>query len=58
MGRWASVLSPLYGGRFEARIVAVAGPEGAEDVECELDSGERRRLLLGEVQEARLAFRV
>ena len=58
VGRWASVLSPRHGGRFEARIVAVAGTDGAEVVELELDSGERRRLELGEVEEARLAFRV
>jgi ribosome maturation factor RimP len=58
VGRWASVLSPAHGGRFEARILAVAGPEGAEAVELELDSGERRTVPLGEVNEARLAFRV
>jgi ribosome maturation factor RimP len=56
--RWASVLSPAHGGRFEGRIVAVAGPAGAETIELELESGERRTVPLGEVKEARLAFRV
>lgn len=58
VGRWASVLSPAHGGRFEAKIVSVSGPEGAEAVELELDSGEHRSVPLGEVKEARLAFRV
>ena len=58
VGRWANVLSPAHGGRFEARIVGLGGPEGAEAVELELASGEHRTVPLGEVKEARLAFRV
>ncbi len=58
VGRWANVLSPAHGGRFEARIVAVVGGQGMEAVELELNSGERRSVPLGEVKEARLAFRV
>lgn len=58
VGRWANVLIPALGGRFEAKILAVTGPTGAETVELELGSGERRTALLGEVKEARLAFRV
>ena len=53
-GRWASVLSPLHGGRFEARIGLVDG----DVVELELESGERRRVPLAAVKEARLAFRM
>ena len=58
VGRWANVLSPVHGGRFEARIVAVEGAEGQEAVELELESGQCRRVPLHEVKEARLAFRV
>ncbi len=58
VGRWATVLSPMLGGRFEARIVEVTGGEGAESVVLELESGSRRTVPLGEVKEARLAFRV
>ncbi len=58
VGRWANVLSPVHGGRFEARIAAVAGGAGSEVVELELESGERRMVPLGEVKEARLAFRM
>jgi len=58
VGRWANVLSPVHGGRFEAAIIAVEGADGAEAVELELESGERRHVPLAEVKEARLAFRV
>jgi len=58
VGRWASVLSPVHGGRFEAKVVAVSGDDGAEAVELELESGARRLVPLAEVKEARLAFRV
>jgi len=58
VGRWANVLSPAHGGRFEGKIVAVLGLAGAESVELELDSGEHRTVPLEEVKEARLAFRV
>lgn len=58
IGRWANVLSPVHGGRFEARIVGVEAEGGADAIELELESGERRRVLLEAVKEARLAFRV
>lgn len=58
VGRWATVLSPSHGGRFEARIAGVTGAEGAEAVELELDSGDHRVVPLDEVKEARLAFRM
>ncbi len=56
VGRWANVLSPAHGGRFEARIAAVGGGTGSEVVDLELASGEHRVVPLGEVKEARLAF--
>jgi ribosome maturation factor RimP len=58
VGQWANVLAPAHGGRFEAKVVACDGAEGAEVVELELDSGEHRHVPLGEVKDARLAFRL
>ena len=58
VGRWANVLSPARGGRIEGKIVDVQGAEGAEEAVVELESGERRLVPLGEVKEARLAFRI
>ncbi|HVZ76668.1 MAG TPA: hypothetical protein VG818_01655 [Gemmatimonadaceae bacterium] len=57
-GRWANVLSPAHGGRFEGKVAAVEGPDGAEVVVLDLDSGEQRRVPVADVKEARLAFRV
>jgi ribosome maturation factor RimP len=57
VGSWATVLSPGHGGRFEGRIVLVSGEGAADAVELELESGEHRTVPLGEVKEARLAFR-
>ena len=56
-GRWASVLAPEHGGRFEGRIVGVDDAEGAESVTLEVD-GKQRQLPLAAVKEARLAFRI
>ena len=56
VGRWVSVLAPEHGGRFEARLVDVAGEGGAESATLEVD-GKRRQLPLSAVKEARLAFR-
>lgn len=56
VGRWANVLSPLHGGRFEGRIVGVSGEEGAEVAVIELEKGGERRIPLADVKEARLAF--
>ena len=68
-GQWVRVLRSTATGRerFEARIVATsagdavpsaqAAGEGRGEVEVELEGGERRRLSLADVKEARLAFR-
>lgn len=58
VGRWATVLAPEHGGRFEAEIVAVE--EDAEGPAAVLrpEKGEARRVPLAAVKEARLAFRI
>lgn len=56
-GRWVSVLAPDHGGRFEARVIAVEGEAGSEEVLLGLD-GTRRRVPLAGIKEARLAFRI
>jgi ribosome maturation factor RimP len=58
VGRWTNVLSPAHGGRFEARIVAVEGEAGAEELVLDLGKGGERRVPLAAVEEARLAFRI
>jgi ribosome maturation factor RimP len=57
-GRWANVLSPEHGGRFEARVVAVEGEAGEEIVVLQPETGAERRVPLAAVKEARLAFHV
>jgi ribosome maturation factor RimP len=54
VGRWASILSPEHGGRFEAVIKEV----GEDDVVVILDDKKKteRRIPLAAVKEARLAF--
>lgn len=54
VGRWASILSPDFGGRFEALIKEV----GEDDVLVVLDDKKKseRRIPLAAVKEARLAF--
>jgi ribosome maturation factor RimP len=54
VGRWASILSPEHGGRFEALIKEV----GEDDVVVVLDDKKKseRRIPLAAVKEARLAF--
>ena len=55
VGSAVEVLVPGLGGRFQARVVAVAdGPEPS--VELEFPKGVRRTLQLSEIKEARLAF--
>ena len=55
IGSMVEVLVPGLGGRFRARLVAVAdGPEPS--VELEFPKGVRRTLLLSEIKEARLVF--
>lgn len=56
VGRWANVLSPQHGGRFEGKISAVEGESGSEVAVVELESGEQRKVPLADVKEARLAF--
>ncbi len=56
VGRWANVLSPEHGGRFEGKILAVDGDEGAEVATMEFERGKQRRIPLADVKEARLAF--
>lgn len=56
VGRWANVLSPEHGGRFEGKILAVDGDVGAEVATMEFERGKQRRIPLADVKEARLAF--
>ena len=56
VGEWANVLSPSQGGRFEGKIAALEGGEGAEVVVLALERGPDRRIPLADVKEARLAF--
>lgn len=58
VGRWASVLSPEHGGRFEAEIVAVEDEEAGVVVVLQPEKGAARRVPLAAVKEARLAFRI
>jgi len=55
VGRWASILSPEHGGRFEAQIKEVIGDD---EVVVVLDDKKKteRRIPLAAVKEARLAF--
>jgi ribosome maturation factor RimP len=57
VGRWVSVLAPEHGGRFEGKLIDVAGESGAENATFDID-GKERRLPLTAVKEARLAFRI
>jgi ribosome maturation factor RimP len=56
VGQWVNVLSPTQGGRFEAKIATIEGPDGAEIIVLELDGGTKKRILIADVKEARLAF--
>ena len=56
-GRWASVNSPALGGRAEYLVVAVEGEGGAEVAVLQDAKGNERRVALGDVTDARLAFR-
>jgi ribosome maturation factor RimP len=57
VGRWANVLAPEAGGRFEAEIVEVAEDETGPVLTLRPERGEARRIPLAAVKEARLAFR-
>ena len=60
VGRWANVLSPEHGGRFEGRIVVVEGDAATNDevAVLELEAGTVRRIPLAAIKEARLAFHI
>ncbi|MDB4879728.1 MAG: hypothetical protein JWL60_1174 [Gemmatimonadetes bacterium] len=62
VGRWASVLAPEAGGRFEGEILALEPGEGSDGLEgaavlLRPERGEARRIPLSQIKEARLAFR-
>ncbi|MDB4915190.1 MAG: hypothetical protein JWM95_2834 [Gemmatimonadetes bacterium] len=57
IGRWASVLAPDFGGRFEAEIIALDDEGGVAAVTLRPEKGEAKRIPLASVKEARLAFR-
>ena len=57
VGRWANVLAPEFGGRFEAVIGDVDEQSGEAVVTLRPERGEARRIPLAAVKEARLAFR-
>ncbi len=57
VGRWASVLTPDFGGRFEGEILSVEGEDEQVAVTLRPERGEAKRIPLGAIKEARLAFR-
>jgi ribosome maturation factor RimP len=56
-GRWANVLAPEHGGRFDAEIGELVEENGAAVVTLRPEHGEAKRIPLAAVKEARLAFR-
>jgi ribosome maturation factor RimP len=56
-GRWANVLAPEFGGRFEAVIGELDEQGGEAVVTLRPEHGEAKRIPLAAVKEARLAFR-
>ena len=57
VGRWANVLAPEFGGRFDAVIGDVDEQGGEAVVTLRPEHGEAKRIPLAAVKEARLAFR-
>lgn len=57
VGRWASVLAPEHGGRFEARIVEI-DDVAPNVVTLQPDRGGEQHIPLAAITEARLAFRI
>ena len=57
VGRWANVLAPDFGGRFDAVIGELDEENGAAVVTLRPEHGEAKRIPLAAVKEARLAFR-
>jgi ribosome maturation factor RimP len=58
VGRWASVLAPEHGGRFEGEIVGLEEGETVPVVLLRPERGDVRRVPLGAIKEARLSFRL
>jgi ribosome maturation factor RimP len=58
VGRWASVLAPEHGGRFEAEILGVDEQDEGASVTLRPERGEQRTIPLSAIKEARLAFRM
>ena len=56
-GRWANVLAPEFGGRFDAVIGELDEENGTAVVTLRPEHGEEKRIPLAAVKEARLAFR-
>ena len=56
-GRWANVLAPEFGGRFDAVIGELDEQGGEAVVTLRPEHGEAKRIPLAAVKEARLAFR-
>jgi len=56
-GRWANVLAPDFGGRFDAVIGELDEQGGEAVVTLRPEHGEAKRIPLAAVKEARLAFR-
>jgi ribosome maturation factor RimP len=57
VGRWANVLAPDVGGRFEGEILSLDDEGGEVVVTLRPERGEAKRIPLAAVKEARLAFR-
>lgn len=57
VGRWANVLAPDFGGRFEGEILSLDEADGDVAVLLRPERGEVKRIPLAAVKEARLAFR-
>ena len=57
VGRWANVLAPEFGGRFDAVIGEVNEMGGEAVVTLRPERGEAKQVPLTAVKEARLAFR-
>ena len=57
VGRWANVLAPDAGGRFEGEIIAVEDEGDQVVVTLRVEREELKRIPLAAVKEARLAFR-
>jgi ribosome maturation factor RimP len=56
VGRWATVLSPDSGGRFEGKIMGLDEEAGVEVAVLKPEKGNEKRIPLATIKEARLAF--